>query len=69
MQPLPWVLEQPHDLLFSAARLRHVAVFPPRRLRKRHQDRLDAATRFQSEHCAAVIHHVELHIPASDTTS
>eukprot|EP00962_Isochrysis_galbana_P039222 scaffold14030_cov121-Isochrysis_galbana.AAC.7 len=42
-----------------------MVVFPARRLRKRHQDRLDAAACLQSKDRAAVIHQVELDISSA----
>ena len=42
-----------------------MVVLPPRRLRQRHQDRLDPAARLQAEDRTSVIHEVELDVTAA----
>src|SRR5262249_50720222 len=53
------------QLRLARPRRRLVVVPPPRLRRQRHQDRLDSPTRLQSEHRSAIVHQVELDVPAA----
>ena len=63
--PLARVLEGVHDLGLGRSLLHLVVVLPARGLGERHEDALDAPTRFEAEDGAAVVDQVELDVPAA----